>query len=163
MVRILVSACLMGQNVRYDGGAKTLQHELLSQWQSESRLVIFCPELAGGMAVPRLPAEIEPDFTGDDVLAGRARVIDSQGHDVTAPFVSGAQLAVEQARREGCAYALLTEASPSCGSSALYSGRHDGVHRVGFGVTTAALRAAGVLVFAPCEIQDLAHCFSGLT
>lgn len=158
MSRILISACLMGQNVRYDGGAKTFCHERLSQWQADGRLVVFCPELAGGMSVPRPPAEIEPGFTGEDVLAGRARVIDRQGQDVTAPFVAGARRAVEQARREGCAYALLTDASPSCGSSVLYSGRHDGARRAGFGVTTAALRAAGILVFEPSEIQDLAAC-----
>ena len=79
MSRILVSACLMGQKVRYDGGAKTLVHVQLAKWDDTGQLIPFCPELAGGMEVPRLPAEIEPGYNGDDVLAGRAHVIDSAG------------------------------------------------------------------------------------
>ncbi|SEW31647.1 Uncharacterized conserved protein YbbK, DUF523 family [Aliiroseovarius sediminilitoris] len=155
MSRLLVSACLMGQKVRYDGQSKTFLHACLSRWKAEGRLVPFCPELAGGLAVPRLPAEIEPDYGGDDVLAGRARVLDNAGTNVTAAFVTGAKRAVEMARSQGCTYALLTEASPSCGSTLLYSGHHDGAQRIGFGVTTAALRAAGVAVYAPNQIDAL--------
>ena len=159
MSRLLVSACLMGQMVRYDGQAKTLVHAYLTRWDTDGRVVPFCPELAGGLVVPRLPAEIAPGYNGDDVLAGRAKVVDSDGADVTAAFVTGARLAVDLARDRDCSYALLTEASPSCGSSLLYSGHHDGTRRAGFGVTTAALRAAGVAVFAPDQIDALAaHC-----
>ncbi|GHF08778.1 hypothetical protein GCM10016455_32130 [Aliiroseovarius zhejiangensis] len=156
MSRLLVSACLMGQKVRYDGRAKTLLHDCLTRWDADDRIVPFCPELAGGLPVPRLPAEIEPGANGDDVLAGRARVLDSAGVDVTAPFVDGAHQAVSCALSHGCTHALLTEASPSCGSRLLYNGHHDGRQRPGFGVTTAALRAAGIAVYAPDQIDALA-------
>ncbi|MCK8464535.1 DUF523 domain-containing protein [Aliiroseovarius sp. S1339] len=156
MSRLLVSACLMGQMVRYDGRAKTFVHACLTRWDADGRVVPFCPELSGGLAIPRRSAEIEPGYNGDDVLAGRAKVVDCDGADVTAAFVAGARLAVDLARNRDCSYALLTEASPSCGSSLLYSGHHDCTRRAGFGVTTAALRAAGVTVFAPDQIDALA-------
>lgn len=153
--RLLVSACLMGQKVRYDGRAKSTPTDDLNRWREEGRLVVFCPEVAGGLPTPRLPAEIEPGFDGADVLAGCARVIDSAGGDVTAAFIDGAQKTVAFAQAEHCTHALLTEASPSCGSERLYSGRHDGKQRDGFGVTTAALRAAGIEVFAPNALPDV--------
>ncbi|WP_371169555.1 DUF523 domain-containing protein [Aliiroseovarius sp. 2305UL8-7] len=156
MTRLLISACLTGQPVRYDGRAKLFDHEHLERWRSAGRLVSFCPELAGGMMVPRRPAEIEPGFNGDDVLGGRARVHDDTGADVTRAFVIGAQLALDFALGQRCAYALLTENSPSCGSSVLHSGLHNGQTRDGFGVTTAALRAGGIQVFAPDQIEQLA-------
>lgn len=159
MSRLLVSACLMGQMVRYDGRAKTLIHKSLARWSADGRVVPFCPELAGGLSVPRQPAEIEPGFDGNDVLAGRAKVVDSEGADVTEAFVIGARLAIDLARDRDCTHALLTEASPSCGSSQLYSGHHDDTRRDGFGVTTAALRSEGIDVFAPSQIESLAaHC-----
>lgn len=161
MSNLLVSACLLGQKVRYDGQAKTLVHQHLEDLKTAGRVVPFCPELAGGLPVPRLPAEIEPGFNGDDVLAGRARVLELQGEDVTAAFIAGAMLAVKLAHDRGCNAALLTEASPSCGSALLYSGHHDGVRRDGFGVTTAALREAGVSVFAPTQIKELAAHLAG--
>ncbi len=145
----------MGQKLRYDGRAKSSPTDDLNLWRDKGRLVVFCPEVAGGLPTPRLPAEIEPGCDGADVLAGRARVIDSEGGDVTAAFVDGAEKAVALAQSEQCTHALLTEASPSCGSALLYSGRHDGEQRGGFGVTTAALRAAGIEVFAPDDFSDL--------
>lgn len=89
--RVLISACLLGQNVRYDGQAKMLPGDPLPHLERLAELIPFCPELAGGLPVPRSPAEIEPGFCGDDVLAGRARVLDLSGEDVTAAFAEGAQ------------------------------------------------------------------------
>ncbi len=141
--------------MRYDGRAKSSPTDDLTRWRDEGRLVVFCPEVAGGLPTPRLPAEIEPGFDGADVLAGRARVIDSEGGDVTDAFINGAKKTLAFAQSERCTHAILTEASPSCGSARLYSGRHDGEQRDGFGVTTAALRAAGIEVFAPDALTDL--------
>ncbi|WP_432450344.1 DUF523 domain-containing protein [Aliiroseovarius marinus] len=156
---LLVSACLMGQAVRYDGGAKTFLNNHLSRWQAAGRLLPLCPELAGGLPVPRNPAEIAPGHDGADVVAARARIVDLQGQDVTAPFVLGARQVLAQALRAGCRHALLTEASPSCGSSVLYSGHHDGTTRAGFGVLTALLRQEGIAVYAPDQIDELAMDF----
>ncbi|TRL39320.1 DUF523 domain-containing protein [Rhizobium straminoryzae] len=153
---ILISACLLGQPVRYDGRGKLLSHPALGRWQGEGRLVSFCPELAGGMAVPRPPAEIEAGGTGEDVLAGRARVLEVTGGDVTGVFLAGAEKALSFAREKECAYALLIDGSPSCGSLAIYDGSFSGVKHAGQGVTAALLMRAGIAVFSDREIEALA-------
>ena len=124
--RILVSACLMGMPVRYDGQGKPLAHAAMARWQAEGRLVAFCPEVSAGMAVPRLPAEIQGGASGEDVLDGRARVIDRSGGDQTDGFLIAASLALAMARKEGCGYALLIDGSPSCGSISVYDGSFSG-------------------------------------
>ena len=88
--KILVSMCVLGHPVRYNGSAKTATHETLARWQREGRLVPVCPELAGGLSVPRPPAEIADGASGLHVLTGAARIVDVHGTDVTAPFVDGA-------------------------------------------------------------------------
>lgn len=151
---ILVSACLLGQPVRYDARAKTLVSDLLADWRARGLVVPFCPEVSAGLPTPRAPAEIEPGLTGEDVLDGRARVMTRDGADVTAAFLHGAELALRAAAP--CRFALLTEASPSCGSLALYSGRFDGERRAGMGVTSALLTRHGIAVFSPETIALLA-------
>lgn len=153
--RILISACLMGQKVRYDGQAKEISDTSFALLSRHVDWVAFCPELAGGLPVPRLPAEIEPGAQGVDVLSGRGRVLDSSGGDLTEAFVEGARKTVAFAQAQGCTYAVLTEASPSCGSHVLYSGHHDGARRVGMGVTAQALQAAGIPTFSSDELDGL--------
>lgn len=155
--KILISACLLGQPVRYDGKGKPLVHPLIDEWKGEGRLVSFCPELAGGMSVPRPPAEIEMGMTGEDVLAGHARVLEVTGGDVTEAFVDGARKALAVARSNGCTVALLIDGSPSCGSLAIYDGRFGGVKHAGHGVTAALLKRHGIAVYAPSEIKALAE------
>lgn len=154
--RILISACLLGQPVRYDGRGKPLVHPLIERWKGEGRLVSFCPELAGGMSVPRPPAEIEKGLSGEDVLAGRARVLEVTGGDVTAAFLAGAAKALAAAQGNGCTTALLIDGSPSCGSLSIYDGNFAGVRHAGNGVTAALLREHGIAVYAPAQIEDLA-------
>ena len=154
--RVLVSACLLGEKVRYDGRNQRLDSTRLHRWQRAQKLVVFCPEVAAGLPIPRAPAEITPGHDGADVLAGRARVMTRDGADVTQAFLRGARSALAQARAGGCAYALLTDKSPSCGVHAVYGGAFDGVLKVGIGVTAALLAAHGIAVFAPQEITRLA-------
>ena len=153
--RILVSACLMGHAVRYDGQAKPLLHPAIERWRAEGRLVTICPEMSAGMQVPRPPAEIGNGATGEDVLAGSARVVESTGGDVTEEFLQAAENAVALARQNGCRYALLIDGSPSCGSDFIYDGTFSGRKLAGNGVTAAALKAAGVDVFSDREIERL--------
>jgi uncharacterized protein YbbK (DUF523 family) len=155
MDRILVSACLLGQPVRYDGRAMDIGGDLLARWWADGRLVALCPELAGGFAVPRKPAEIAPGASGTDVLAGHARIFDRDGDDVTAGFLAGAEAAVRMALDTGCRFALLTEGSPSCGATRIHAGRFDGVTRAGEGVVAAALTRAGLRVFPQTRIAAL--------
>ena len=160
MDRILVSACLLGDPVRWDGGSRSLSQGLIPGWQAAGRLVPVCPERAGGLPVPRPRAEIEPGATAAQVLGGSARVLDEHGADVSTAFLAGAAAAVDLARAEGCRFALLTEGSPSCGVRAVADGRFAGTRVPGQGVTAAALERAGVRVFSPDEIVLLATALS---
>jgi uncharacterized protein YbbK (DUF523 family) len=157
VAKILVSACLLGAPVRYDGKGKPLGHALMARWMEEGRLVSFCPEVSAGMPVPRLPAEIANGGDGADVLAGRARVVDTAGEDLTAGFLAAAENALETALREGCRHALLIDGSPSCGSISIYDGSFSGGRHPGAGVTAALLRSRGIAVYAPAEIEALAE------
>ncbi|HAT85390.1 MAG TPA: DUF523 domain-containing protein, partial [Rhizobiales bacterium] len=154
--KILISACLLGQPVRYNGRGLSLESQLLDLWKEKGLLVPICPEVEGGLPTPRPPAEIEPNMAGTDVLDHGARVKDVTGADVTDGFVAGARIAVRAALDAGCRFAILTDGSPSCGSVRIYSGRHDGEKREGIGVVTAALRQAGIEVFAQHQLKELA-------
>ena len=157
MDRILVSACLLGRPVRYDGRAKTLKgSKVLRQWQCEGRIVPLCPEVAAGLPTPRPPAEIEAGKEANAVLRGVARIRADSGGDVTAPFRRGAEIALETARANNCRFALLTDGSPSCGSSFIYSGAFDGVTRPGQGVVAALLSQNGIAVFSEDRLDALA-------
>lgn len=156
MNKVLISACLMGEPVRYDGKGKLFSHVLIDRWRQEGRLVVFCPELAGGFPVPRPPAEIAGGRTGEAVLSGEAGVVDVGGTDVTAQFVAGAEQALALAQQTGCRFALLIDGSPSCGSGFIYDGSFSGNKLPGRGVTASLLAANGIEVFAPATIDELA-------
>lgn len=155
--KILVSGCLLGQPVRYNGLALTLESELLSQWSKQGMIVPLCPEIAAGFPTPRPPAEIEQGYDGFDVSLGRGRIFENNGGDVTALFQTGAQIALDMAIVHGCRYALLTDGSPSCGSTFIYSGQHNGKQRIGLGIAASRLKEAGIKVFAQHQIQQLAE------
>ncbi|OQP85926.1 purine-nucleoside phosphorylase [Rhizobium rhizosphaerae] len=154
--RILVSACLLGQAVRYDGRGKPLLHPLMTLWQAEGRLVPLCPEVSAGLPVPRPPAEIAAGAGGAAVLSGMARVVEKTGGDVTAAFLQAAENALALATSMGCRHALLIDGSPSCGTLAIYDGSFGGRKVAGEGVVAARLRQAGIAVFADREIEALA-------
>jgi uncharacterized protein YbbK (DUF523 family) len=157
MVRVLVSACLLGEKVRYNGAAATAGSPILTRWLAENRVVPFCPEVAGGLGVPRPAAELQHG-TAADVLEGRAFVRTASGDDVTGAFVAGARGALERARREGARVAVLKDGSPSCASSYLYDGSFSGVRRPGAGVTADLLQRNGIRVFSERELPAADAC-----
>lgn len=159
--RILVSACLLGQPVRYDGRARTLAHDLLARWQAEGRVVPLCPEVAAGFPTPRPPAEIAPGHEAAGVLEGRAPLCDPEGHDLSEGFRAAARIALETARRHDCRFALLTDGSPSCGTTFVHSGRHDGGTRPGMGVVARLLADHGITAYPPQRIEALAAALHG--
>lgn len=152
MHRILVSRCLLGHRVRYDGGAHG-PYDLLQQWLDEGRVVALCPEVAGGLPTPRLPAEIAGG-QGAQVLDGRLPVLTIDGADVTSAFVAGAQQALALVHEHGIRLALLKARSPSCGNLENYDGSFSGVRVAGEGVTAALLRRAGVQVFNEQQLDE---------
>ncbi len=150
MQKILVSRCLLGQRVRYDGGAHG-PFAVLERWQQEGRVVPLCPEVAGGLPTPRAPAEIAGG-QGAQVLDGRIPVLTVDGEDVSAAFVAGAEQALALVAQHAIGIALLKARSPSCGNRENYDGSFSGTQVAGEGVTAAALRRAGVQVFSEEEL-----------
>lgn len=141
--RVLVSACLLGAEVRHHGGAATVEHPVLRRWREEGRIVGVCPELAGGLPTPRAPAEIRG-----------LRVIAKNGNDVTDALRAGADVAIAMARELGIRVAVLKSRSPSCGTGQVYDGSFSGRLVTGDGVTAAALRREGVEVFDERQLEE---------
>ena len=150
----LVSACLLGFPTAYDGDARPWA-ELIAL-AARVWVVPICPEVAGGLPVPRPPAEIVGG-DGDDVLEGRARVVMVTGEDVTEAYLRGAECALEAARRHTITTAILKQRSPSCGSTCIYDGTHSGRLRAGQGVTAALLRRHGVAVWSDSYVSRITH------
>ncbi len=163
MDRILISACLSGRPVRYNGTDKyAAAKEFIARWQSEGRLVPLCPEVAVGFPTPRPPAEIQRNgtahkraFDGADVLTGDARIVEDTGTDVSTLYGQAAQDTVDYARRHECRHAVLTDGSPSCGSTFIYDGTFSGATKPGVGATTAALRNSNISVWPETAIAEL--------
>ncbi|OUS32087.1 hypothetical protein A9Q98_02125 [Thalassotalea sp. 42_200_T64] len=148
MQKILISSCFLGNKVRFDGKTKTLIDPQIATWQQQGRLLVICPETAGGLAVPRPRAEL---------LAGNVaeRVIDELGNDVTKPFQQGANAALALCQQQHIKYALLKEYSPSCGSSEVYDGHFQGKKIIGMGVTAKLLTASGIKVYSELTLAKL--------
>ena len=145
MKKILVSSCLLGEPVRYDGKSKPLLHKLLELWLQQGRIISFCPEVAGGLPTPRAAAEINSD----------GRVLNAAALDVTEQFNLGAQQALLRCVHNQISFALLKEGSPSCGRNRIYDGSHRGIKIAGMGVTAKLLEQNGIRVFSEDQIDEL--------
>lgn len=137
---VLVSACLLGLNTRYDGTSKRDAHVDRTLADRHWLPVPVCPEQLGGLSTPRPPACI---VAGDaaGVWSGQAAVIDANGTTTTPAFIRGAQMTLAIARRTGCRRALLKERSPSCGVHQVY---RRGQPTPGRGVTAELLQREGL-------------------
>jgi uncharacterized protein YbbK (DUF523 family) len=120
--------------------------------RSKAVIIPFCPEVAGGLPVPRNPAEIDGK-DGFDVLDGKATVKNKIGDDVTLFYLNGAAKALETAIKNNIKAAILKEKSPSCGNSSIYDGSFAGTLKHGKGVTAALFERNGIRVFNENEIK----------
>ncbi|MBW2653607.1 MAG: DUF523 domain-containing protein [Deltaproteobacteria bacterium] len=154
MKKILISACLAGDRVRYDGKQVPLTDELLRQWSRKGLFVSICPEVSGGLKIPRLPAQIV-NGNGLDVLEGKAKVMDIEGNDVTLPFIKGAEYVLRKVKKYNIEIAILKEKSPSCGVHHIYDGHFVSNLIPGLGVTTAILQQTGIMVFSENELDQV--------
>ena len=148
---VLISACLAGIPCTHAAEAKTRAWAL--RLVAEGRAVTVCPEVAGGLSIPRPEAEIQGG-RGEDVLEGRARVVSVDGEDVTANYMRGAETARAAASRTGAELAILKARSPSCGCGAIYDGSFGGRLVEGDGVTAATLKREGLDVVNDEDIED---------
>jgi len=149
MEKILISACLLGERVRYHGGDARLAHPTLQRWQEEGRLVPLCPEVTGGLTTPRPAAEITATPEG-------RRVLRAAGQDVTGAFERGAEAAVNACVAHGIRIAILKDGSPSCGSRSIYDGTFTSRRIDGRGITAARLAAHHIAIFSEDEIDAAA-------
>lgn len=140
---LLVSACLLGYACRYDG--KSVPASLPEGLSLRYRLIPVCPELAGGLSLPRPPAEISAD--------GEVKTKD--GRSVTREYREGAARTLALARSLGCRKALLKEKSPSCGARFVHDGLFSGKTVPGRGVTASLLADNGIAVYSEEEADKL--------
>ncbi|ABV87465.1 DUF523 domain-containing protein [Shewanella pealeana] len=154
MAKVLVSSCLLGCNVRYNASQIEVNSADFDDVVKSHSIISFCPEVAAGLVIPRAPAEI-CQGSGVDVLAGSAKIMCQDQTDVTEAFILGAELALQVCIKQGVTHAILTESSPSCGSSNIYNGKFEGVKIPGQGVTCALLEKHGIKVTNQYELAEL--------
>ena len=130
---IVVSACLLGHNCRYDGGSNPV--DAVIKLADHVEVVAVCPEVLGGLPTPRVPSE----RVGE-------RVVTAKGDDVTDAFQAGASATLEICRSRGCTEAILKARSPSCGCGRIYDGSFSGKLVPGNGVFAQLLLAEGIPV-----------------
>lgn len=148
---ILVSSCLAGLKVRYNG-SHSLNNEI-TKLVEENKAATICPELLGGFSTPREPAEIIGG-NGEDVLDGKAKVIEKSGKDVTDLYIKGAYATLNKAKEINATIVVLKEYSPSCGSSMIYNGEFSGRKLEGIGVTSALLKRNGLRVISEEQFAE---------
>lgn len=130
---ILVSACLLGQNCKYNGGNNA--HEALIRALARHTVIPVCPETAGGLPVPRPPVECR---SGAFVTAA--------GQDVTTAFERGCNQVLADIQDMSIDLAILQPRSPSCGVFEIYDGSFTGRLIPGEGLLARMLREAGIPV-----------------
>ncbi len=144
-MNILISHCFLGEPCRYDGASR-LDRQIIELHRAGHNLIPVCPEILGGLDVPRSPAELQPD----------GRVVTQDGQDVTAAYRAGAERVLKIARENGCTLAILKARSPSCGSGEIYDGTFTHTLKGGWGVAARMLSEAGI------EVMDEEHLQAGL-
>lgn len=141
-MNILVSACLLGMHCRYDGTG--VMQEELKELSRNYHLIPVCPEIYGGLATPRSPAECVGE-----------RIVTKNGEDVTDAYYKGAEEILHLARLYNCRYAILKERSPSCGYGSIYDGTFQGRLVSGNGAAAQLLSDHGIEIYGESRIQEL--------
>lgn len=140
----IVSACLAGINCTHNGKNKLKAY--IRELVENGRAVAVCPEMLGGLPVPRERCEISYG-DGKRVLAKEATVKTLSGEDITGRMVSGARKTLAITKRLGIKRAILKSKSPSCGCGVIYDGTFKDSLRKGDGVTAALLLKHGIKIY----------------
>lgn len=155
MKRVIVSACLLGINCKYNGGNN--RNTLIVELFRRGVVVPLCPEQLGGLPTPRSPAKIT-EGDGFQVISGKARVktVDGSNLDVTENFLKGAYetLYAAELLRDSCVACILKEKSPSCGVKRIYRFESDEL-KEGMGVTAALLSSKGFKILSSDDRESL--------
>ncbi len=146
-MKILVSGCLLGENCKYNGGNN--RNEAVAALAKEHELITICPEVMGGLSIPREPAEIGSD----------GAVNTRDGQNVTAQYRLGAQKTLAIAEKEKPDLCVLQSRSPSCGVYQRYDGTFSGTLIEGAGITAQLLKNHG---FTCIEAADVTEGFQNM-
>ena len=156
-MKILISSCLLGEDVKYDGNNSSIAlnpkfsfslKELFMDILCDNEIYSFCPEVAGGLGVPRVPAEI--------VKRDKPFIVENQNaEDVTINFLLGAKKALDLCKEENIKVALMKANSPSCGNIKTYDGTFTKNLIEGSGLTAKLLKENGIEVFNENELKEL--------
>lgn len=141
MEKVIVSACLVGENCKYNG--KNNRNEKIIEFLKDKEVILVCPEVMGGMSTPRLKSEI---------LNGK--VVSEKGDDVSQYFINGANIAMKKAIDSGAKLAILKEKSPSCGSKYIYNGEFNGTLIKGSGVFASLIGAKGIKILTEEDFME---------
>ena len=143
-IKVLISACLLGDNVKYSGG-NNLTPELVTLLEKYNvKIVKICPECFAGLLIPRVPSEIRED-----------KVYGKDGRDITEEFLIGAEKTYQIAKIKQVDFAILKERSPSCGSSFIYDGSFSGKVIQGQGLTARRLNKENIVIFSEENLEEI--------
>ena len=140
---IIVSACLVGINCKYNGDNN--DNDKVKEYLKDKEYIIICPEQLGGLTTPRNPSEIIN-------INGERKVFTCDSIDVTKNFINGAKESLKIAKIYNCKKALLKEGSPSCGCNLIYDGTFSGKKIPGQGITTTLFKENNIEVFSEKEL-----------
>lgn len=139
-MKVLVSACLLGENCKYNGGNN--QNSAVEAFVQGKEVLSICPEMLAGLGCPRAPMEIV-----NGVLT------DQKGQSLTAPLAQAVSLVLDQLREEKIDCAVLQSRSPTCGVNQIYDGSFSGKLIPGMGIFAQALWNAGYHVIDAADIE----------
>lgn len=143
-IKVLISACLLGDNVKYSGG-NNLTPKLVTLLEKYNvDIVKVCPECFGGLPIPRVPSEIKEN-----------KVFSKDNRDVTEEFLIGVEKTLKIAKENDVNFAILKERSPSCGSTYIYDGNFSGKIIEGQGVATRKLNEENIIVFSEENLEEI--------
>lgn len=155
-MKILISACLLGEDVKYDGTNNSVaynssftfsQKERFMDILCDNEIYSFCPEVSGGLPIPRIPSEIVS-------VQKPFKVQNKEGLDVTINFLIGAKNTLDLCKSEDIKVALLKSNSPSCGNTQIYDGTFTSNLVDGQGLTAKLLIENGVTVFNETQMKE---------
>lgn len=138
---ILVSACLLGKNCKYNGGNNLCRKVI--EFLKDKEYTEICPECMGGLSTPRAPSEIKD-----------GKVFSENGTDVTREFLKGAEESLKLAKEYGVSMAILKQGSPSCGCGRIYDGSFSGNKIKGMGITAKLLKNHGLEILTEDDFVD---------
>jgi len=143
MKKILISSCLLGENVKYNGGNNSIaENEFLQFLKKHNFLIPVCPEVDGGLSVPRSPVEIINN-----------KAINTEGIDKTTEFINGANRALEQAIQYDVKMAIMKSKSPSCGKGLIYDGSFTKTLIKQNGISVKLLKKYNIKIFTENELE----------